>query len=65
MMIDEDLDEALERQARAQRTSKAALIRQFVRERLSVQRPLAADSLWRSVGADSFEPAPVDDVVYR
>ena len=65
MLIDEDLDHALERLARAQRTSKAALIRQFVRERLQAHPPLTADALWRMAGADDFAPAGVDEVVYR
>jgi hypothetical protein len=65
MMIDEDLDDALERRALAEHTSKAALIRQFVRERLKAQPPLEADPVWRMVGVDDFEDQAVDDVVYR
>ena len=65
MFIDLDLDVALERQARAERTSKAALIRRYVRERLSPQPPLEADPLWRMAGTDDFEPASIDDLVYR
>jgi hypothetical protein len=65
IMIDEDLDAELERLARESGTSKAALIRRFVRERLQPLAPLTADPLWRMGGADSFEPAAVDDVVYR
>ena len=34
IMIEEELDAALELQAREERTSKAALIRRYVRERL-------------------------------
>jgi predicted transcriptional regulator len=65
MLIDRDLDDALERLARAHRTSKAALIRKYVRERLEAQPPLEADPIFRMAGADSFAPAPIDDVVYR
>lgn len=65
VLIDKDLDDALERLARAQGTSKAALIRKYVRERLEAQPPLEADPIWRMAGTDSFAPAPVDDVVYR
>lgn len=65
MMIDEDLDDALERLARLERTSKAALIRRYVRERLTAREPLDHDLLWSMAGADDFEPAPVDEVVYR
>jgi predicted transcriptional regulator len=65
MMIDEDLDEALERLARAERTSKAALIRRYVRDRVKGHPPLDADSLWRMAGVDDFDPASVDEIVYR
>jgi hypothetical protein len=65
MLIDEDLDEALARKARAERVSKSALIRRYVRERLTRLPPLSADPLWRMAGADEFDPGPVDDTVYR
>ncbi|HEX2028999.1 MAG TPA: CopG family transcriptional regulator [Nitriliruptorales bacterium] len=65
IMIDEDLDAALERQAAAEGVSKAALIRRFVRERVSTLPPRSADPLFRMVGVDDAEPAAVDDVVYR
>lgn len=65
IMIDEDLDDALERLAREQRVSKAALIREFVRERVRPLPPLTADPLFRMAGDDEFEPEPVDVVVYR
>lgn len=65
MLIDADLDDALARKARAERTSKAALIRRYVRERLDAHPPLEADPVWRMVGVDDFPPHAVDDVVYR
>ncbi|MFN2446106.1 MAG: CopG family transcriptional regulator [Vicinamibacterales bacterium] len=65
MLIDQDLDDALERQARVERTSKAALIRRYVRERLNARPPLEADPVWRMVGAADLAPDAVDDVVYR
>jgi Ribbon-helix-helix protein, copG family len=65
IMIDEDLDDALGRLAGEQGVSKAALIRRFVRERLSPLPPLSADPLSRFSGSARFEPAAVDDVVYR
>jgi Ribbon-helix-helix protein, copG family len=65
IMIDEDLDAELERLAVDEDTSKAALIRRFVRDRLAPLPPLSADPLGRMVGADDFEPAAIDDVVYR
>lgn len=65
IMIEEDLDGELERLAAAQGTSKAALIRQFVRERIRPLPPLSADPIFRMAGADDVDPAPIDDVVYR
>jgi hypothetical protein len=64
-MIDKEMDAELERAALEARTSKAALIRRFVRERLKPRPPLSADPIGRMVGADDFEPAAIDDVVYR
>ncbi len=65
ILIDEDLDAELERLAAESGSSKAALIRQFVRDRIRPLPPLSADPLWRMAGADDFEPGPIDDVVYR
>jgi len=67
ILIEEELDAELERTARAQRTSKAALIREYVRERLDPLPPLEADPLWQMVGVDDYEPGDesIDDVVYR
>jgi hypothetical protein len=67
ILIDEDLDEALERQAREEKTSKAALIRRYVRERVNPLPPLEEDPLWQFVGSEDGSPgdsASVDDVVY-
>lgn len=65
IMIDEDLDQVLERMALQQRTSKAALIRGFVRERVTTLPPIEHDAVSSMIGVDDFAPAPVDDVVYR
>lgn len=65
ILIEQELDDALERQARLEKTSKAALIRRFVRLQLDVLPPLDADPLGQMIGADDFEPEPVDVVVYR
>jgi hypothetical protein len=65
-MIDEELDEALERQARIGGTSKAALIRGYVRDRLEPLPPIEEDPLWQLVGAFEGDPGDstsVDDVV--
>lgn len=65
-MIEEELDEALSRQASKERASKAALIRRYVREKLKPAPVLERDPLWDMVGADPHgEPGDVDTVVYR
>ena len=60
-MIEEDLDEALDREALNEGVSKAALIRRFVRERLKPLKPLEQDPLWELVAADE-DAEPVDDI---
>ncbi len=65
VMIEEDLDEALGAQALREGTSKAALIRRHMRHALRPIPPLEQDPLWKMAGADSYEPADIDDVVYR
>ena len=67
IMIEEDLDAALELQAREERTSKAALIRRYVRERLWSKSlpPLHEDPLWKFVGSSDAEPVDdIDDFLY-
>lgn len=59
--IEEELDERLAVEASREGTSKAALIRRFVAERL---RPVKADPLEEIVGWLDIEPVDVDDVVY-
>ena len=67
IMIEEELDAALARQAAEEGASKAALIRRYVGERL---RPLPLpedDPLWEIVGMVKGSPddsTRVDDVVY-
>ena len=56
IMIDEDLDEALARQARDEGTSKAALIRRYVRERVKPLPPIQEDPLWELVGMVEGSP---------
>jgi hypothetical protein len=65
IMIDEDLDQILERMAQEQRTSKAALIRRFVRDRVAAPPPIEKDAIWELVSIADVEPESVDDVVYR
>jgi hypothetical protein len=67
IMIEEDLDDALERQARELGTSKAALIRRYVGERLRPLPSVEDDPLWAFVGSvtgEADDSASVDDVVY-
>lgn len=62
--IDEETDAALERQALAEHTSKSALVRRYLQERLKGFPNLEDDPIWRMAGVDDYEPAPVDEVVY-
>ena len=64
IMIEEDIDAELERLAAEQGRSKAALIRQFVRQHVQPLPPLSADPIFRMAGNDDIEPAAVDAVVY-
>jgi len=65
ILIDEDLDEALAALALEEGTSKAALIRRFVRERIEPLPPIQEDPLRQMVGmaGDDVEPAHHDDIV--
>ncbi|HYT30843.1 MAG TPA: CopG family transcriptional regulator [Actinomycetota bacterium] len=65
IMIDADLDAELQRLALQEHTSKSALVRRFLRERLQPLPPLSADPVGRMAGADEFEPTPVDDLLYQ
>lgn len=62
--IDEDLDEALAVEAARRKTSKASLIRQFVRDAL---RPsdAASDPMAALIGDIDDEAGDIDEVVYR
>ncbi len=66
IMIEEELDSALGRQAADEGTSKAALIRRYVRERLRPLPPLEEDPLWEIVGiAGDAEPVgDIDEFLY-
>lgn len=67
IMIEEDLDEALGRQAQIEGVSKAALIRRYVAERLSPLPPIEEDPLWDIVGMVQGGPHDslrVNEVVY-
>lgn len=66
IMIEEELDEALERQARKEGTSKAALIRRYVRKHLKPLPSIEEDPLWALVGSVDAEPVAdnIDDYLY-
>jgi hypothetical protein len=66
IMIEPEIDAALERLARKERTSKAALIRRFVRDRVKPLPPIDEDPIWglRGIGGDEVDPAQHDEVVY-
>jgi hypothetical protein len=60
--IEEDMDEALAGEAARRRTSKAALIREFVRDRLGDRTE--ADPMAALVGDIDDEAGDVDTIVY-
>lgn len=67
MMIDEELDEALGRQAAAEGVSKAELLRRYARERVQPLPPIQEDPLWELVGIGEGtreDSRSIDDVVY-
>ena len=64
IMIEEDVDRALDRQAARERVSKASLVRRYVRRGLTPLPSLGDDPLGALTGSAEFEPADVDDVVY-
>lgn len=66
IMIEPEIDAALERLARKEKTSKAALIRRFVRDRVKPLPPIDEDPIWglRGLAGDEVDPARHDDVVY-
>jgi metal-responsive CopG/Arc/MetJ family transcriptional regulator len=65
IMLDDDLSEALDRMSAREGLSKAALIRRLVRAAVQPLGPLEDDPLTATIGADDFDPAPIDDVAYR
>ena len=67
IMIEEELDAALARQAAEEGVSKAALIRRYVGERLRPLPPLEEDPLWGLVGMIQGGPDDsmrINEVVY-
>ena len=64
ILIDDDLEQALNRLSAEEGVSKAALIRRVVRQALEPLPPLNDDPLSTMVGVDDFEPASIDEIVY-
>ena len=62
--IEEELDQALAVEARRQSKSKAALIRQYVADRLRVRGPDPVDAFIGSFDGGADLSVSVDDVVY-
>jgi hypothetical protein len=62
--IEEDLDDALAVEAARRHTSKAALIREFVRERLGRATPAGTDPMALLIGDIDDEAGDIDAVVY-
>jgi Ribbon-helix-helix protein, copG family len=62
--IEEELDDALAVEAARRRTSKAALIREFVAERLARGKPVSADPMADLIGDIDDEAGDIDSVVY-
>jgi hypothetical protein len=62
IMIEEELDAELGRQAAVEGVSKAALIRRYVAERLRPLPPLEDDPLWQLVGLAGDDTEPIDDI---
>ena len=67
IMIEEELDSELGRQAALEGVSKAALIRRYVGERLRSLPPIERDPIWDLVGMVQGGPNDsmrVNEVVY-
>jgi hypothetical protein len=64
ILLEEELDDLLTVQALREHVSKAELLRRYAWEHLRPLRPLKEDPIWKMAGADDFEPADIDEVVY-
>jgi hypothetical protein len=62
--IERELDDALAMEAARRGTSKAALIREYVRDRLGGNEGRRRDPIDDLVGDSDAEPADIDEVVY-
>lgn len=67
ILIDDELEAALERAADRQGRSKGAVVRDSLRKQLQPAPPIEEDPIWRLAGAFSFDPVEpdhIDDTVY-
>jgi hypothetical protein len=64
IMIEEEVDRALNIEATRGHVSKASLVRRYVRRGLRPLPPLGDDPLSSLSGSADFEPVDVDDTVY-
>lgn len=69
VLLDEELDAALDRQAAQESVSKGELLRRYARERLAILPPVHEDPLWSLVGVDDSRgdrggPIDIDAVLY-
>jgi Arc/MetJ family transcription regulator len=67
ILIDEDLDADLEREASRSGRSKGALVRDALRRQMKPAGSIERDAIFDLAGKASFEPVPpeqIDDVVY-
>ena len=64
--LEPELDGALGAEARRQGVSKAALIRRWIRERVTQLPPIEDDPLWELVGVagPDVESEEIDEIVY-
>jgi plasmid stability protein len=61
IMLDDDLYEELARRASAEGRSKAAIVRDSLRQVIPPLPPLEEDPIWAMVGADP-DGEPVEDI---
>jgi Ribbon-helix-helix protein, copG family len=64
IMIEEDLDAALAREARREGRSKPAIIRRLVRAHVEPLPSLDDDPVTRLAGSAEFAPEHHDDIAY-
>ncbi|MFV2062703.1 MAG: CopG family transcriptional regulator [Chloroflexota bacterium] len=64
ILLEDELDEAIQREAHRRGTSKADVLRSLARDALVPLPPLSSDPIYRMAGRDHYEPVDIDEVVY-